>query len=91
MLSPECIQTISGNLLRYWLDSLDCNAIGISLTGSRLQGGQSRLQLQQLPDYSESRSRTFPLMQWRSPVGSGPSLKTCPRWPSQLLQTISVR
>src|SRR5690625_7230856 len=30
-------------------------------------------------------------MQYRNPVGSGPSLKTCPRCDSQLLQSISVR
>ena len=30
-------------------------------------------------------------MQYRSPVGAGPSSKTCPRWPSQRLQTTSVR
>src|SRR3954470_5058520 len=31
------------------------------------------------------------LTQNRSPVGLGPSLKTCPRWPSQRAHRISVR
>ena len=29
--------------------------------------------------------------QYRSPVGRGPSSKTCPRWPSHRAQRISVR
>jgi hypothetical protein len=32
-----------------------------------------------------------PLMQWRIPVGFGPSLKTWPRWPPQRRQWHSVR
>gem|GEM_PF-3041210 len=31
------------------------------------------------------------LIQYRSPVGSGPSSKTCPKWASHRLQRISVR
>jgi len=31
------------------------------------------------------------LMQWRWPVGSGPSSKTWPRWALQRLQSTSVR
>lgn len=29
-------------------------------------------------------------MQYRSPVGFGPPLNTCPRWPPQVLQSTSV-
>lgn len=32
-----------------------------------------------------------PFMQYRWPVGCGPSLKTCPRWPSQSEHRTSVR
>src|SRR5690606_41317258 len=32
-----------------------------------------------------------PLMQWRSPVGGGPSSKPCPCWPPQLVQCTSTR
>jgi len=44
--------------------------------------------------YSSSFGSNFnaaPLMQYRNPVGFGPSSKTWPRWPSQLQQTTSVR
>ena len=30
---------------------------------------------------STSKARATPLLQYRLPVGLGPSLKTCPRWP----------
>ena len=30
-------------------------------------------------------------IQYRKPVGAGPSLKTCPKWASQRLQIDSVR
>lgn len=33
----------------------------------------------------------FPLMQNRSPLGAGPSGKTCPRWPSHFAQRTSTR
>ena len=40
---------------------------------------------------SETCCRHAPLMHRRCPVGAGPSLKTCPRWPPQLEQSTSVR
>ena len=40
---------------------------------------------------SGSKSSAAELMQYRLPVGSGPSSKTCPRWPSHRAQTTSVR
>ena len=38
-----------------------------------------------------TRWRAAELMQYRSPVGFGPSLKTCPRWASHRAQMTSVR
>ena len=35
--------------------------------------------------------RTVPLMQWRIPVGGGPSSKAWPRCPSQRAQRTSTR
>ena len=40
---------------------------------------------------SASKSSEQELMQYRWPVGFGPSSKTCPRWPPQRVQTTSVR
>ena len=40
---------------------------------------------------SSLKSMETELMQHRSPVGSGPSLNTCPKWLSHLLQVISIR
>src|SRR2546423_3772001 len=41
--------------------------------------------------YSSSRFNAAELMQYRRPVGRGPSGKTCPRWPPQLEHMTSVR
>src|SRR6185503_11174226 len=38
-----------------------------------------------------SKSSAAELMQYRSPVGLGPSSKTCPRWAPQRAQTTSSR
>src|SRR5688572_30466509 len=40
--------------------------------------------------YFWSNSRETPFIQYRSPVGRGPSSKTCPRWPLQRAQCTSV-
>src|SRR5690554_6482398 len=40
---------------------------------------------------ASSRSRAAELMQYRRPVGAGPSGKTWPRWPPQLAHLTSVR
>ena len=40
---------------------------------------------------SGTRLREAELMQYRSPVGLGPSLKTCPRWESHRAHRTSVR
>jgi hypothetical protein len=40
---------------------------------------------------SGSNAKQIELMQYRSPVGLGPSGNTWPRWAPQLLQTTSVR
>src|SRR5882762_2152220 len=41
--------------------------------------------------WSSSSSSATELMQYRSPVGCGPSSKMCPRWASHLLHFTSVR
>src|SRR5258708_6223012 len=41
--------------------------------------------------WSSSSSRATELMQYLSPVGCGPSSKTCPRWASHRLHFTSVR
>ena len=43
------------------------------------------------PGQAERKSIATPLMQWRLPVGLGPSLKMCPRCPPQSAQWTSVR
>ena len=40
---------------------------------------------------SASNSREQELMQYRFPVGAGPSSKICPKWDPQFLQVTSVR
>src|SRR2546423_11318366 len=41
--------------------------------------------------YSSSRFNAAELMQYRRPVGCGPSGNTCPRWPPQFEHMTSVR
>src|SRR5439155_23702967 len=41
--------------------------------------------------YSSSRFSAAELMQYRRPVGRGPSGNTCPRWPPQFEHMTSVR
>ena len=41
--------------------------------------------------YAFAKRMAAEFMQKRNPVGSGPSLKTCPRWPPQRAHFTSVR
>jgi len=41
--------------------------------------------------YAGTNFRAAELMQYRKPVGGGPSLNTCPWWPPHLVQCTSVR
>ena len=45
----------------------------------------------QTPSYSRRNLREAELMQYLSPVGSGPSSNTCPKWEPQLAHSTSVR
>src|SRR5690242_20464584 len=45
--------------------------------------------LNRIHDFLKSSATEF--MQYRSPVGRGPSSNTCPRWASHLAQRTSVR
>ena len=42
-------------------------------------------------DFKGLKSKEIELMQYRNPVGAGPSGNTCPRWLPQLLHITSVR
>src|SRR5512134_2272324 len=42
-------------------------------------------------DHAATKRKETPFMQYRNPVGGGPSSKTWPRWPPQRRQCTSVR